>query len=77
MQDPMQRRMIGHRREDVTRELRKLHNKNPSRSVMKVRISKRMRMAGHIKLMGEMRNSYKIVLGKSKGKRLLERFRLT
>jgi hypothetical protein len=44
---------------------------------MKAIISKIMRMAGHIKLMGEMRNSYTILFGKSEGSRLPERFRRT
>jgi len=34
-----------------------------------------MRWVGHAELMGEMRNSYKILVGKSEGKRQLRRAR--
>jgi hypothetical protein len=44
---------------------------------MKVIISKRVRMAGLIELMGEIRNSYTILFGKWKEMRLLERCRHT
>jgi hypothetical protein len=35
--------------------------------------SRKMRWAGHVARMGEMRNAYKILLGKPEGKRLLGR----
>jgi hypothetical protein len=35
--------------------------------------SKRMRWAGHVARMGEMRNAYRILVGKPEGKRPLER----
>jgi len=38
-------------------------------------ISRRMRWAGHVALVGEMRNLYKILVGKPEGKRSLERRR--
>jgi hypothetical protein len=34
--------------------------------------SRKMRWAGHVARMGPKRNSYRILLGKSEGKRLLE-----
>jgi hypothetical protein len=37
--------------------------------------SRRMRWAGHLAHMGEMRNAYNIFVGKLKGKRLLRRCR--
>jgi len=35
--------------------------------------SKRMRWVGHVACMGEMRNAYKILVGKPEGKRSLRR----
>jgi hypothetical protein len=35
--------------------------------------SRRMRWAGHIARMGEMRNAYRILVGKQEGRRPLER----
>jgi hypothetical protein len=35
--------------------------------------SRRMRWAGHVAQMGEMRNAYRILMGKPEGKRLLGR----
>jgi hypothetical protein len=35
--------------------------------------SRRMRLAGHVARMGEKRNAYRILVGKSEGKRPLER----
>jgi hypothetical protein len=35
--------------------------------------SRRMRWAGHVARMGEMRNAYRILVGKPEGKRPLER----
>jgi hypothetical protein len=37
--------------------------------------SRRMRWAGHVACMGKMRNAYKILVGKTEGKRPLERDR--
>jgi hypothetical protein len=39
--------------------------------------SKRMRWAGHVALMGEKRNAYRMLIGKPEGKRLLGRPRRT
>jgi len=39
-------------------------------------LSRRMRWAGHVARMGNMRNAYKILVGKPEGKRPLERTRL-
>jgi len=35
--------------------------------------SRRMRLEGHVVRMGEMRNAYKLLIGKAEGKRLLGR----
>jgi hypothetical protein len=36
-------------------------------------MSRRMRLAGHVALMGKMRNAYKVLVGKAEGKRQLGR----
>jgi hypothetical protein len=62
----------------VTGGWRKLHNKGlhnlcSSPYIIKVIKSRRMRWAGHVVCMGEMRNAYKILVGKHEGKRPLGR----
>jgi hypothetical protein len=52
-------------------ELHKLYA-SPKRRVTK---SRRMRWAGHVTQLGEMRNIYNILIGKSEGKRPLARSR--
>jgi hypothetical protein len=37
--------------------------------------SRRMRWAGYVELMGKKRNTYRVLLGKTKEKRLIERHR--
>jgi len=46
---------------------------NASPNVIRVIESRRMRWAGHVAHKGEMRNAYNILVGKSEGKRPLER----
>jgi len=41
-----------------------------STNIIKVMKSRRMRGAGHVACIGDMRNSYKIMVGKHEGKRL-------
>jgi hypothetical protein len=50
-----------------------LHNSYTSANVIRVIQSRRMRWAGHKARMGQMRNMYKILVGKPEGKRLLGR----
>jgi hypothetical protein len=74
------RRIFGPRREEVTEGWRKLHNEElhnvySSLSTIKVIKSKRMRWAGHEGHRRNMRNAYKILVGKSEGKRQLGRLR--
>jgi hypothetical protein len=65
-QNRVLRKIFGPKRDEVTGEWRKLHNEelhclhsSPNIKVMK---SKRIRWAGHIVCMGEMRNAYKTLL---------------
>jgi hypothetical protein len=49
-----------------------LHNLYSSADTISVFKSKRMRWAGHFTCMGEMRNVYKILVGKAEGKKALQ-----
>jgi hypothetical protein len=50
-----------------------LHNLYASLNIIRVIRSRRMRWAGKVPRMGEMRNTYKILVGKPEGKRPLGR----
>jgi hypothetical protein len=71
-------RIFGHKRDEVTGEWRKLHNEelhnlySPPDIIRQVK-SRRMRWAGHVARMGEDRKVYKVLVGKSEGKRPLGR----
>jgi hypothetical protein len=70
-------RIFGPKRDEVTGEQRKLqngelHNFYSSRNIRQIK-SRRMRWAGHVAHMGEVRNVYRVLVGKPKGKRPLER----
>jgi hypothetical protein len=72
------RRIFGPKREEVTGELRKLHNEElrdlySSPSIIRVINSWRMRWAGHVARMGEKRNAYRLLVGKPEEKRPLGR----
>jgi hypothetical protein len=72
------RRIFGPKRDEVTGEWRKLHNKElldlySSPSIIRIFKSRRMRWAGHVARMGEKRNAYKLLVGKPEGKRPLGR----
>ena len=63
------RRIFGHRRDEVTGEWRRLHNEELNDlycSPIIVRVIKwrRMRWAGHVALMGEEREVYRVLVGK-------------
>jgi hypothetical protein len=65
-------------KDEVTGEWRKLHNEElhilySSPNIIRQFISRRMRWAGHVARMGEERNIYKVLMGKSEGKRPLGR----
>jgi hypothetical protein len=72
------RRMFGSKRNEVTGELRKLHNRElhnlySSTDIIRQIRSRRMRRAEHVARMEEDRKLYKILVGKPEGKRPLER----
>jgi hypothetical protein len=75
------RRIFGPNGDEVTGELRKLHNEElhnlySSPDIIRQIKSRRMRLAGHVARMGEERKVYKILVGKPEGKRPLGRPRL-
>jgi hypothetical protein len=61
------RRMFGPKRDEVKGGWRKLHNEElrdlySSPSIIRIIWSKRMRWAGHVALMGEKRNMYRLLV---------------
>jgi hypothetical protein len=62
------RRISGPKRDEVTGEWRKLHNKlrdlYSSPSIITTIKSRRMRWAGHVARMGEKRNAYRLLVKK-------------
>ena len=77
----MLRRVFGPKRDEVTGEWRKLHNKELSDlyslpSIVRVVKSRRMRRTGHVAHMAEGRGVHRVLVGKSEGKRQLGRPRL-
>jgi hypothetical protein len=72
------RRVFGPKRDEVTGEWRKLHNEElhdlySSPSILRIIKSRRIRWADHVARMGEKRNAYKLLVGKTEGKRPLGR----
>jgi len=74
----MLRRIYVPRRDEVTGELRKLHNEELNDlyslpSICRVINSRKMRWTGHGARMGERRGVYRVLVGKPDGKRPLGR----
>jgi hypothetical protein len=70
------RRIFGPNRDEVTGDWKKLHNEEfhnsySSPNIIRMIKSRRMRWEGHVARMGETRNEYRILVGKSEGKRPL------
>ena len=75
----MLRRIFGPKRDEVTREWRKLHNEELndqycSPNIVWV-INLRMRWAGHVARMGERRDVYRVFAGKPDGTKRLGKTR--
>jgi len=74
------RRIFEPKRDEVTREWRKLHNEElndlySSPNIVWVIKSRRIRWARHVARKGEKRGVYTVLVGKPEGKRPLERAR--
>jgi hypothetical protein len=72
------RKIFGPKRDEVTGEWRKLHNKElrdlySSPSIIRIIKLRRMRWAGHVARMGEKKNLYRLLVGNAEGKRPLAR----
>ena len=72
------RRIFGPKRDEVTGEWSKLHNKELndlycSPNIVLVIKSRRMRWAGHVARMGKARGVHRVLVGKPEGKRPLGR----
>ena len=68
------RKIFGPKRDEVTKEWRKLHNEELndlycSPNIVRVIKSRRMRWAGHVARMGDSRGVYTVLVGKPEGKR--------
>jgi hypothetical protein len=72
------RRIFGTKRDGVIGGWRKLHNDElhnlySSPSIIRIIKSRSIRWAGHVARMGDKRNVYRLLIGKTKGKRPLGR----
>jgi hypothetical protein len=72
------RRIFGPKRDEVTGGWRKLHNEElhgfySSPSIVTVIKARRMRWAGHVARMGEVRGANNILVGRPQGRRPLGR----
>ena len=72
------RGIFGPRRDEVTREWRRLHNEEIndlycSPNILRVIKWRRMRWAGHVARIGDERGVYRVFVGKPEGKRPLGR----
>jgi hypothetical protein len=70
--------IFGHKRDEVKREWRKLHNEEindlySSSNILRVIKSRRIRELGHVRRMGVRRGVYRISVWKPEGKRPLGR----
>jgi hypothetical protein len=72
------RKIYGPKGDEVTGGWRKLHNEElhglySSTSIVRVIKARRMRWAGHVARMGEVRDAYNILVGRPEGRRPLGR----
>jgi hypothetical protein len=66
-------RVFGSKRDEMTGGWRELHNEGlhnlySSLSIIRMIKSRRMRWAGHVARMGELRNAYRILVGNPEGR---------
>ena len=74
----MLRRIFGPKRDEVSREWRKLHNDElnylySSPNTVRAIKSRIIRWAGHVARMGKKRGVYRVLVGRPEGKRRLGR----
>ena len=74
------KKIFGAKIEEITGEWRKLHNAElhvlySSSNIIRNLKSRQLRWAGHVACMGQSRNTYRILVGKPEGKRLVGRLR--
>ena len=72
------RKIFGAKRDEITGEWRQLHNDEihalySSPNIIRKLKSRRLRWAGHVVHKKQSRNAYRILVGKSEGKRTLGR----
>jgi hypothetical protein len=72
------RRIFGPKRDELTGGWRKLHNEElhslySSPSIIRVIKARKLRWAGHVERMGEVRGAYNIVFGRPEGRRPLRK----
>ena len=72
----MLRRIFGPKRDEVTGEWRRLHNKElyalySSLNIIRVIESRRLRLAGHVARMGDSSVAYRVLIGKPEGRNTL------
>jgi hypothetical protein len=72
------RRIFGPKRDEATGEWGRIHNEElndlySSSNIIWVIKSRRMRSAGHVACVGEKRGAYRILVGRSEGRRPLGR----
>jgi hypothetical protein len=72
------KRIFGPKRDEITEEWRRLHNKElyalySSPDIIQVMKSRRLRRAGRVACMEERRDAYTVLVGKPEGRRLLGR----
>jgi hypothetical protein len=72
------RRIFGPKRDEVTGEWKRLHNKElyalySSPNIIRVIKSRRLKWAGHVARMGDTRGAYRVLVGKPEGRKPLGR----
>ena len=72
------RKIFGAKKDEITGEWRKLHNAElyvvySSPNIIRSLKSRRLRWAGHVALMDQSINAYRVLVGKPEGKRPLGR----